>query len=75
MLAERAWHERVNRRLADGRHAREQADAAHDFLDAVSDEPAADWLAGVAAPTEIVEHALRKFLNELGRITGVGPMP
>jgi hypothetical protein len=73
-LAARVWQERVDRGLADGRHAREYVDATHAFLRAVDGQPA-EWIGGRGPRTEVEQRATREFLDELGRITGVGPMP
>jgi hypothetical protein len=73
-LAARVWQERVDRGLADGRHARECVDATHAFLRAVDGQPA-EWIGRHGPPTEIEQRAIREFMDELGRVTGVGPMP
>jgi hypothetical protein len=72
LTPEAIWTRRVDRGLGPTA-SREQADAAHKFLREVDGQPA-NWIsAGVATDTE--EEAQLRFMNELGRISGVGPMP
>jgi hypothetical protein len=69
---EALWHRRVDRGLGETTSP-ESVAAGHGFLEAIdADDPAA-WFDG--KPTEAQQEAQRKYLDELGRISGAGPYP